>query len=494
MIKKELLGLIPVGTIIIGTIIGLKLNLKPNLRAGLLAITAGLVTASIINDVSPVFCNIEGETKLQKQAIIGIVIGSITMLVLQSIDKKDKCTDKNCDKTFKFPIVLTAALAADVFIDGLVIGQSLNNNKPAIGFISAMGLEGFITSSSLANIIKDRGGKTKDVIIASVIMIVSSLAGLLMGKIFSNKLLIDNKAKIYTIKENVTLKNENNEITLNANEVIFDQGKNTIKSIGKTRINKNNSYFLETSNIIYDLNTKKIFSNENTILKDLEPNEINVQNFKLDLSQNTFVANNVLMTDKELNIFSIKKIYYDFNNERILGQDILINDLNELSTKRYLARAKGKSFIYENGDFTLNKGIYTNCKKREGCSPWSIAAKEVKHDKKNKLVKYNQATFKLYDVPIVYFPKFFHPDPTVKRQSGFLAPSILSQNSADYLKTPYFFAISEDSDFTFSPRFYSDQKNIYQGGAYNKSLSYQGYHQAKRSKFYSPLYLRLAQY
>ena len=188
MIKKELLGLIPVGTIIIGTVLGLKLNLKPNLRAGLLAVTAGLVTASIINDVSPVFCKIEGETKLQKQAIIGIVIGSITMLVLQSIDKKDKCIDKNCDKTFKFPIVLTAALAADVFIDGLVISQSLSSYKPAIGFIAAMGLEGFITSSSLANIIKDRGGKTKDVLIASAIMIVSSLAGLLMGKIFSNKL------------------------------------------------------------------------------------------------------------------------------------------------------------------------------------------------------------------------------------------------------------------------------------------------------------------
>ena len=283
------------------------------------------------------------------------------------------------------------------------------------------------------------------------------------NKIFSDKVLIDNKEKIYTIKENVILKNENNEITLNANEIIFDQNKNIITSIGKTNINKNNSYFLETSNITYDLSSKKIFSDENTILKDLDPNEIDVQNFILDLSQNSFVANDVLMKDKEFNIFNIKKIYYDLNRERILGQDISINDINELSSKRYLSRAKGKSFIYEDGNFSLNKGIYTNCKKREGCPPWSISAKKVKHDKKNKLILYDQATFKLYDVPIVYFPKFFHPDPTVKRQSGFLAPSILSQNSADYLKTPYFFAISEDSDFTFSPRFYSDQKNIYQG-------------------------------
>ncbi len=45
------------------------------------------------------------------------------------------------------------------------------------------------------------------------------------NKIFSTKLLIDNKKKIYTIKENVTLKNENNKIILNANEIVFDQKK-----------------------------------------------------------------------------------------------------------------------------------------------------------------------------------------------------------------------------------------------------------------------------
>ena len=29
---------------------------------------------------------------------------------------------------------------------------------------------------------------------------------------------------------------------------------------------------------------------------------------------------------------------------------------------------------------------------------------------------------KIYDVPILYFPKLSHPDPTVKRRSGFLTP------------------------------------------------------------------------
>ncbi len=282
------------------------------------------------------------------------------------------------------------------------------------------------------------------------------------NKIYSNKLFIDNKKRIYTIKENVTLKNDDNNIIINSDEIVFDQNKNSIKSLGKTKINLDNNYFIDTSNITYDLNSGKIFSDQNTILNDSDSNKIDVQNFELDLKQNLYIANNVVMSDKDLNIFSVKKIYYDFNKKRILGQEVAINDDN-LSSKKYLPRAKSISFIYEEGDFIFKKGVYTNCQKREGCSPWSIAAEEVKHDKKSKLIKYDNATFRLYDIPVVYFPKFFHPDPTVKRQSGFLAPSINSQNSASYIKTPYFFAISESSDFTFSPRFYSDEKNIYQG-------------------------------
>jgi len=283
------------------------------------------------------------------------------------------------------------------------------------------------------------------------------------NKIYSDKLLIDNKKKIFTIKENVTLKNDGKKIIVSANEIIFNQNKNTIKSFGVTKINKNDRYFINTSNITYNLSTENIFSNENTILNDSESNIIDVQNFKLNLKENIFIANDVVITDKNLNIFEIKKIYYDFAKRRMLGQDVEINEDNKLSSENYLPRSKSKSFIYENGEFTLKKGVFTNCKKREGCSPWSITAKEVKHDKNKKLIKYDNATFKLYDVPVVYFPKFFHPDPTVKRQSGFLAPSLLTQNSANYVSTPYFFAISESSDFTFSPRFYNDQQSIYQG-------------------------------
>ena len=57
----------------------------------------------------------------------------------------------------------------------------------------------------------------------------------------------------------------------------------------------------------------------------------------------------------------------------------------------------------------------------------------------------------------MYFPKFFHPDPTVDRKSGILIPTIKnSPNSDNYLSVPYFQVVSLNKDFTFVPRFYTD--------------------------------------
>ena len=79
------------------------------------------------------------------------------------------------------------------------------------------------------------------------------------------------------------------------------------------------------------------------------------------------------------------------------------------------------------------------------------------------MIHYKDAWLKVYDIPIFYFPKFFHPDPTVKRQSGFLVPTLKnSTNSENYLNLPYFHVISENKDLTFSPRFYSTDKFLLQ--------------------------------
>ena len=64
---------------------------------------------------------------------------------------------------------------------------------------------------------------------------------------------------------------------------------------------------------------------------------------------------------------------------------------------------------------------------------------EMLHDNKKKTIYYDNALIKVYDIPIFYIPKLSHPDPTVKRRSGFLIPSLTdSKNLGSGFSIPYF--------------------------------------------------------
>ncbi len=83
--------------------------------------------------------------------------------------------------------------------------------------------------------------------------------------------------------------------------------------------------------------------------------------------------------------------------------------------------------------------------------------------KKKQIINYKNALLKVYDIPVFYFPKFFHPDPSVDRKSGFLIPTLTeSSNSGNFLSLPYFKVISENKDLTFTPRFYASDKILLQ--------------------------------
>ncbi|NDB81542.1 MAG: LPS-assembly protein LptD, partial [Alphaproteobacteria bacterium] len=66
---------------------------------------------------------------------------------------------------------------------------------------------------------------------------------------------------------------------------------------------------------------------------------------------------------------------------------------------------------------------------------------------------------------ILYTPYFSHPDPSVKRKEGFLAPSFASLGSdiGTTIKVPYFYPVSESADFTISPVYYFKQNPLLLG-------------------------------
>jgi LPS-assembly protein len=95
---------------------------------------------------------------------------------------------------------------------------------------------------------------------------------------------------------------------------------------------------------------------------------------------------------------------------------------------------------------------------------WQVKAKRVVHDQTAKQVDYYDAVLEFYGVPIAYTPYFTHPDPTVERQTGFLAPSFGSTtNTGVFLRTPFFWAIGENRDATLDPILTREQGIIYSG-------------------------------
>ena len=117
---------------------------------------------------------------------------------------------------------------------------------------------------------------------------------------------------------------------------------------------------------------------------------------------------------------------------------------------------------------TLTKAVYSPCKvcedDPEKAPLWQLKASKIVHDKNVREIRYQHARLEMYGVPVAYTPFFSHPDPTVKRKSGFLTPSFGSSgNLGAFLQLPYFWAIDDSQDATFSPIYTRDEGVVFAG-------------------------------
>ena len=254
------------------------------------------------------------------------------------------------------------------------------------------------------------------------------------------------------------------DILIKFDEANFDQKKMTITAKGGVTINQTSKNFtIETDEIFYDKLNNLIISNSNTILKDNIQNTYFVESFKFELNKNLLKVINLKLQDKNMNVLKSKVAFINTKSGKLFGKDINVNFDSSSFEKQNEPRLKANSMVIDDNFTNLTKGVFTTCKKRDNCPPWEMRSEKIQHDKRKKIINYKNAFLRIYDIPIMYFPKFFHPDPTVKRQSGFLIPTIKNSNDGkNYLNTPYFLAIAENKDATFSPRFYTKDRLMVQ--------------------------------
>ena len=272
-------------------------------------------------------------------------------------------------------------------------------------------------------------------------------------EIFADKSEYNKNTKILKLDGSVKIFDKIQNFEINSDKIIYDKILEKITSKTNTNIIIDNSHIISGKNIIFFKTKLEIQSNEPSTIKDKFNNLIKLKGFNYSAKTKILKTSEMKLIDKESNIYNSNNAIIDLGNERLAAKDIQIYFAEgELGEN---ARLKGSSLISENNISIIKNGIFTSCKIRDDCPPWSLKSEEIKHDKMKKSINYENTWLQLYDVPIFYFPKFFHPDPTVKRQSGFLPPTLLSSStSGGSINIPYYKVISENKDTTFTPRIY----------------------------------------
>ncbi len=289
----------------------------------------------------------------------------------------------------------------------------------------------------------------------------------------------------------------NDGIVIEADQFEYDKIENVLKANGNIKIeDKINNYKISSENVEYHKNIEKIEIKGKT--NSLVYLNYNFKTEDITILRKEKIINSdksaTIIDKKNQTLYEISKFSYSLVDEIIKGEEIFVNvkynqpfsdkyffktAIFNLKDQSYVAqdidinlkkdifgndnndpRFKGISSSSKNGITTINKGIFTSCKKNDKCPPWTIQADKVTYDQNKKQINYDGALVKVYNIPVIYFPKFFHPGPTVKRQSGILVPHINNSNIlGSSLQIPYFHVLSDNKDLTFKPTFFD--KNIF---------------------------------
>lgn len=219
---------------------------------------------------------------------------------------------------------------------------------------------------------------------------------------------------------------------ISADQVTFDEDLNIVTASGNVEISQGDR-IVKADAVSYNINTNVVSATGNVAL--LEPTGDVVFAEYIELS-------------KDLSEGFIRDI-------RVL-----------LSDRSRLAAVSGQR---SGGNRTvLNRAIFSPCnlcKEDPTKAPlWQLKANKVVHDQAEKEIRYYDARMEIFGIPVAYTPYLSHPDPTVEKKSGFLAPTFRNSDTLGFsAQVPYFWNIAPHQDLTFAPIITSEQGPVAAG-------------------------------
>lgn len=217
-----------------------------------------------------------------------------------------------------------------------------------------------------------------------------------------------------------------------ADRISYDPGRDVVTADGNVELSYKNQT-LKADVLMYDQRTDTVTAKGNVVL--------------IDKVGNTLFASSAVLSDQLRNGVAEK-----------IG--ILLSDNSRLAANAGVRR--------EGRETTLTKAVYSPCdlcKEHPERPPlWQIKARRVIQDEEKKEIIYNHARFELFGVPVAYTPYLEHPDPSVKRKTGLLMPSVGNSSELGTIVTvPVYWAIADSYDATFTPIYTTKEGPVLRG-------------------------------
>jgi len=284
--------------------------------------------------------------------------------------------------------------------------------------------------------------------------------------ITASNLEFDKFQNIFHAETNAEIKDFEKDTTINADKITYLKNDEKIFTEGKTKAFIEKKYIFNSKNVTYYKNENILSSEKKSSVEDDNGNIYNLDNFSYNTKKKILKGERVIVLAKvdkdKTDKYYFSEGFFDFKNLSHIAKETKIKTHKSVfGDENHDPRLYGSSSYSDEFKTVVNNGIFTSCKINDNCPPWSITAEKITHDKKKQDMIYKNAILKIYDFPVLFYPKFFHPDPSVKRRSGFLKPQFNnSETLGSSLYIPYFKTLGHDMDLTFKPTLFEKLKSF----------------------------------
>ncbi len=111
----------------------------------------------------------------------------------------------------------------------------------------------------------------------------------------------------------------------------------------------------------------------------------------------------------------------------------------------------------------LSKVVASSCQVCAGRPTplWSIRARRVVHDAEARQLYFDGAQLRVLDLPVLYIPRLRLPDPTLRRATGFMFPTLRTTSKLGTgLRLPHFITLGQSADVMLTPYLSPDTRTL----------------------------------